>query len=259
MKHVVMFSGGIGSWATAKRVIDRHGPADVTLLFADVRGEDADCYRFINDAARQLKAELVTVRDGRTIWDVFKDDRFLGNSRLANCSKFLKQKPCHDWLEANCDPSDTVVYVGIDWQEIHRLPAIKKAYLPYVAEAPMTRWPYLDKQQMLDMARADGLEPPRMYAQGYPHANCAGACVRAGQAQWQHLLIENRELYLDSERHEQELRDYLNKDVAILRDRTDGNSVPLTLRSFRERIEEQPSLFDDLEWGGCGCFVEEAS
>lgn len=45
MKHVVMFSGGIGSWATAQRVIDKYGPDAVTLLFADVLGEDQDCYR----------------------------------------------------------------------------------------------------------------------------------------------------------------------------------------------------------------------
>ncbi len=40
MKHVVMFSGGAGSWATARRVIDRG--LDPVLLFADTRMEDED-------------------------------------------------------------------------------------------------------------------------------------------------------------------------------------------------------------------------
>jgi hypothetical protein len=31
--------------------------------------------------------------------------------------------------------------------------------------------------------------------------------------------------------------------------------VPLTLRKFRERIEEQPTLFDKDDWGSCGCFM----
>jgi len=35
LEHVVMFSGGIGSWATARRVADEHGPEHLTLLFAD--------------------------------------------------------------------------------------------------------------------------------------------------------------------------------------------------------------------------------
>jgi hypothetical protein len=118
-----MFSGGIGSWATAKRVAAEHGTDDLVLLFADVKGnnpdphvgEDEDTYRFIQDAAANIGGELVTVSDGRDIWEVFKDDRFLGNSRLANCSKFLKQKPSREWLDANCHPANTVVYIGIDW------------------------------------------------------------------------------------------------------------------------------------------------
>lgn len=150
MKHIVMFSSGIGSWATAKRVAQQHGTTNLTLLFADVKGdnpnphigEDEDNYRFIHDAAANIGAELVTVKDGRDIWQVFKDDRFLGNSRLANCSKYLKQIPCRKWLDDNCDPDDTTVYVGIDWTETHRVPAIVNAYLPFTAQAPMTEPPY---------------------------------------------------------------------------------------------------------------------
>lgn len=80
MKHVVMFSGGLGSWMTAKRVVAEHGAASVTLLFADVGndrsphvGEDGDTYRFVNEAAANVGAELVTVSDGRDIWQVFHD------------------------------------------------------------------------------------------------------------------------------------------------------------------------------------------
>src|SRR4051794_30542025 len=114
MKHVVMFSGGIGSWATARRVAAEHGSDDLVLLFADTRVEDADLYRFLDDAAADVGGSLVRVADGRTPFEVFHDDRFLGNHRLANCSKFLKQRPCREWLEANCKPDETVVHVGID-------------------------------------------------------------------------------------------------------------------------------------------------
>lgn len=259
-----MFSGGIGSWATAQRVVDKHGPDDVTLLFADVKGnhdddphlgEDEDTYRFIVDAALQLGARLVTVKDGRSVWQVFHDDRFLGNSRLANCSKYLKQIPCRKWLEANTSPDDTVIYVGIDWTETHRLPAIRQAYLPYRAEAPLTEKPYLDKHQMIELAKAADLTPPRAYELGFPHNNCGGFCVRAGQAQFRLLLRTHRERYLYHENQEQQLRDYLGKDVTILKDRRKDFPVPLTLRTFRERIEQQPSLFDEDDFGGCGCFT----
>lgn len=115
--HVVQYSGGIGSWATTWRVIAQHGPAGVVLLFADTLVEDPDLYRFLDDTAKAFGVPLVRVADGRTPFEVFRDVRFLGNSRLAPCSHHLKQKPCRAWLEANCDPADTVVYVGVDWSE----------------------------------------------------------------------------------------------------------------------------------------------
>jgi hypothetical protein len=257
MKCVVMFSGGKGSWAAAKRAVARYGPADVTLLFADTLVEDEDTYRFLRESAGNVGAPLVKVSDGRTPFEVFHDDRFLGNARLANCSKYLKQKPCREWLEANAS-DDTIVTVGIDWTEIHRLPAIVKGWEPWKVWAPMVEDPLMDGAQVMDWLKAEGLEPPRDYALGLPHANCgAQGCVRGGQAYWHTLLRGRRDVFLDTERQEQELRDHLGKDVAMLKDRTGGESTPLTLREFRERLERQPELFDADEWGGCGCFTEE--
>src|SRR5690348_12113868 len=52
-RHVVMFSGGVGSFAAADRVVRQHG-RDVTLLFADTLIEDADLYRFLVEGAAFL-------------------------------------------------------------------------------------------------------------------------------------------------------------------------------------------------------------
>lgn len=262
---VVMYSGGIGSWMTARRIKAERGVEGMVLLFADVKGrhtddphvgEDEDTYRFIADSVAELGARLVTVSDGRSIWEVFHDDRFLGNTRLANCSKFLKQIPARKWLDENCDPDVTTVHVGIDWSETHRLPKIEKAYLPFTARAPMTEPPYLDKRAMLEECRAAGLEPPRLYAAGFAHNNCGGFCVRAGQGQMEKLYRENPERYAYAEAREAELADYLGKPVAVLRNRQGGTTVPLTLRDFRHRLESQPDLVDSDDIGGCGCFVD---
>lgn len=265
--YVVMTSGGLGSWQAARRTRDRLTEADhMTLLFADVKGrhadephvgEDEDTYRFLDDVARDLCHDLVTVADGRHIWEVFTDDRFLGNTRLANCSKFLKQRPCRAWLDEHADPADTVVVVGIDWSEEHRLPAIRDGWAPYPVWAPLTEAPFLDKAAMVALCEAAGIEVPRLYRAGFPHNNCGGFCVRAGQAQAELLLREHPARYAFHEGQEQRLREHLGKDVAILRDRTGGTLAPLTLQTFRERIEGQPSMFDALDYGGCGCFTED--
>jgi hypothetical protein len=264
MKHVVMFSGGIGSWAAAKRVAEQYGTEDLYLVFTDVKGnnpsphvgEDPDTYRFIEDAVANIGGHYVYINTGKDIWEVFKDKRFLGNSRLANCSHELKQKPARKWLEENCDPEDTVVYVGIDWMETHRIPSIMRNYLPYKAETPLTEAPYLDKKDMIAWAESEGLKPPRLYELGFPHNNCGGGCVRAGQGQFKKLLELMPERYAEWEKQEQKMRDFLDRDVSILRKQTNGQQAFISLKQLRESTTIQGELFDEFDIGGCGCFVE---
>ncbi|GAA4470913.1 hypothetical protein [Phytohabitans houttuyneae] len=78
----------------------------------------------------------------------------------------LKQKPCRAWLTANADPADTIVYVGIDPSETRRIPAIEHGWAPWTVRFPLCDPPLLSKQDMLDLARAHGLRPPRLYELG---------------------------------------------------------------------------------------------
>ncbi|MCM8556189.1 hypothetical protein, partial [Streptomyces sp. STCH 565 A] len=202
-----------------------HGTASVTLLFADTNAEDEDLYTFNEQAARLLDVPITRVADPqeRDPWQVFEDKRWLGNTRIAQCSHALKQEPCRNWLEKKTDPADTVVYVGIDWTETHRLPAIVDGWKPWPVEAPLTRPPYRDKVQLREEARAAGLIDPRLYRLGFAHNNCGGGCVKGGQAQWVRLLTVFPERYARAEAAEAKMRRLLGKDVSILRDRTGGD------------------------------------
>lgn len=262
MKHVVMFSGGIGSWATAKRVVDVAGPENVTLLFSDVKGgnenphvgEDEDTYRFIDEAAAMLGARLVKLVDGRDIWEVFKQRRFLGNSRIAPCSHELKQKPAKKWIWENCDPADTLISVGIDWTETHRLPAVARGYAPYKIAAPLTVEPFITKEQMIAEAEKLGLKPPRLYSLGFKHNNCGGGCVRAGQAQFKRLLEVMPERFAEWERQEQKMRDFLGVEVTILNRVRNGKKEPFSLADLRAVAESNPMLIDMSDEGvSCNC------
>ena len=265
IKHVVMFSGGIGSWATAKIVARQQTTKNLYLVFSDVKGftdnphigEDEDTYRFVEEAAANVGGQLVILRDGRDIWQVFKDRNFLGNSRLAHCSFELKQKPARKWLEENCKPEETVVYVGIDWTETHRLPAIVKNYKPWFAKAPLTEPPYIDKEQWIELANKEGLKTPRLYDLGFSHNNCGGGCVRAGQGQFKKLYEIMPERFKVWEEKEQEVREHIGKDVSILTEMVKGEKRPLPLSELRRRIEDQPTVIDEYDIGGCGCFFEE--
>jgi 3'-phosphoadenosine 5'-phosphosulfate sulfotransferase (PAPS reductase)/FAD synthetase len=188
MKHIVFFSSGVGSWVAAKRVVEKHGVENTVLLFTDTGIEDEDNYRFLHEAAANIGAPLHITADGRTPWDVFKDQRWIGNSRVAPCSHILKQATARKWLDEH-DPGKTAtLYVGIDWSEIHRVAAIEKGWSPRKVSAPLCDAPYLDKRDMIAMAESEGLKPPRMYGMGFSHANCGGFCVRGGKGHFAVLL-----------------------------------------------------------------------
>jgi len=267
-----MFSGGIGSWAAAKMVATTFGTDNLYLVFSDVKGnnpsphigEDEDTYRFVKEAAENVGGTLIYLNEGKDIWEVFKEKKFLGNSRLAHCSFELKQKPARRWLEENCKPEDTIVYVGIDWTEVHRLPAIVKNYKPYLAVAPLAEpyyhsedKMYYDKNELIEWARNEGLTTPRLYDLGFSHNNCGGGCVRAGQGQFKKLLEIMPDRFAVWEEKEQELIKYLNKDVSILTEMKNGVKKPLPLIELRRRAQQAPSLIDEDDIAGCGCFFEE--
>lgn len=258
MQHVVMYSGGAASWGAGRQVALRYGTNNLSLLFADTSTEDEDLYRFLKESADNVGGRLVWLKDGRDVWQTFRDVRYLGNSRIDPCSRILKREICRKWVEENCEPASTSLYVGVDWTETHRLPSIKRNWLPYNAIAPLAEWePKADKAELITSLAQFGIAPPRLYALGFPHNNCGGFCVKAGMAQFRLLLEFFPERYAYHERREAELREYLGKDVSILRDRRNGGVRPLTLRVFRERLQSGGLSVDPDDFGGCGCFTSE--
>lgn len=275
MKHVVNFSGGIGSWAAAKRVVERHGASDVTLLFADTMFEDDDLYRFLDEAAanvfRNMPPNLVRIADGRTPWDVFFDERFLGNSLIDPCSKILKRQLLDRWMSANCDPTETICYVGVDWSERHRFYGDKrkkglrarKAEQGWTYEAPMCDAPYLTKGDMIRQLEAEGIDRPRLYEWGFTHNNCGGFCVKAGIRQFSLLWARKPDFYRFNEDAEQRIRAFLCRDdISILTEDRAGKTYPLTLRDLRLRLEaasasERQMMMNFGPAGGCGCAIDD--
>lgn len=241
----------------AKRVAEQHGTENLVLLFADTLIEDEDLYRFVTEAIANIGGQFVRIADGRTPWGVFRDVRFIGNTRIDPCSRVLKRDLLRRWIEENCDPAETVCYLGIDWSEVHRMERARDRWAPWRVEAPLCEAPYLTKPQMLAALSAAGISPPRLYAMGFPHNNCGGFCVKAGHAQFRLLLKMFPERYASHEAQEEAMREMLGSDVAIMRDRSgDEGSRPLTMREFRERVEGgQLGFFDQFDWGGCGCAV----
>ncbi len=262
MLHVNMLSGGLASWATGKLVAAKHGSDNLVHLFADTRYEDPDLYRFLPEAVANIGGKLVTVCEGRTPWQVFHDLRFVGNTRVAPCSRILKREPLDAWLAANCDPANTVVYTGLMWFERHRWdgrrdkPGIRERFADagWKAEAPLIET-QLSKADLRSWLEREGIDVPGLYDDGFHSNNCRGACVKQGQAGWRQLLLKRPETFAEVEALENAERERLG-DVSMLRDRRGGKTKPLPLTVLRERIEDGEGC-DMLDFGkGCECVFD---
>lgn len=259
IKHLVMFSGGACSYIAAKRVIERHGREGTVLLFADTLIEDPTLYEFLDAAAERLGVEVTRVSDGRTPFEVFSDVRFLGNSRVDPCSRILKRDLLNNWRKEHCDPEVTVTHFGLDFNEPHRLKKVRNLHAPWKVEAYLIdERPVVTKEDMLDEIKADGLTPCDLYVHGFKHANCGGGCIKSGIAQFELLLRVHPERFKVWEDAERMMRQKLDKDISILKDRRGGTTKPLTLEALRKRMVcgGQLTFDEEMDWGGCGCAVE---
>lgn len=253
-RHVVSVSSGTASAFTWHLAAQEHGRENVVGLFADVNGEDADNYRFLDEVRAEIGGRLVTLdNDGRTIWDSMREQRFLANSRVDTCSKYLKRLPLMAWLTEHA-PGATV-YLGYDWTEEGGRATRNAA--EYEAAGFTVRCPMIErrlgKEDAIAWCWTVGVAPPRLTRMGYPHANCRGGCVKAGAKQFKRLLRDDPEAFAWWEENERAMRVFLGKDVSILRDRRGGTTRPLTLERLRILTGGQGALFEDDDQAACGC------
>jgi hypothetical protein len=236
VKHVISFSGGMGSFAEAKACVDKFGKENVTLLFADTMMEDDDLYRFKDECVAFLDCELVTLADGRTPFEVFKDVKFMGNSVVDPCSRILKREPLIKWFITNYSVDEAHMHLGIDYSEGHRLVGVQKRMVPYIYRSTLVEDGRIIHK---DFSEQFGIKRPRLYEWKLGHNNCGGFCIKAGLGHYKALYETIGSVY-----------PFLKKtENKVLR--------RLTLKRYREEYLEPRlvSLEDSQEYGGCGCAI----
>lgn len=275
MRCVVFFSGGLMSWAAAMKAVARYGADNVTLLFTDTLIEDPDLYRFLEEASAVVGAPLITIAEGRDPWSVFRDVKFIGNTRKDPCSKYLKRLPALKWLEANADPENTMLVFGIHWEEAERFertdsddvmrgvrPRYAKLGWPHVW-APMCETPWMSPKGIGDWAAACGLTRPRLYDLGFIHNNCGGFCVKAGEGQFANLLKSLPDVYARHEAEEDAFnagRPGRRRQTVLAPERMISGKrtrVPMSMAEFRKRVEAGDRQINMFDVGGCGCFLDD--
>lgn len=251
MKHIVSFSGGMGSFAEAKSCVDKFGKENVTLLFADTLMEDEDLYRFMNESVAFLGCEFVVIKDGRTPFEVFKDVKHMGNSRVDPCSNLLKRKLLNDYSRS-FSPDEIEVHLGIDFSEHHRLKGVQERMQPYVYRSTLVEEGMIIRK---DYSEQFGIKKPRLYDWKLGHNNCGGFCVKAGLGHYKALFDANPDRYKEFEDKELDVYESVGKTYPFLKKQENGERRFITLKQYREDYLEKDKVTDDekIEFGGCGC------
>lgn len=266
MKFIVNLSYGLGSFCAAKRIIEEAGVDNVLCVFADTKYEDEDTYAWGRAAASALGCQKVELADGRNPWQVFRDERYLGNSRADPCARILKRELIDAWITAMYPKDSVYLIFGIHWSEsdrFERWDKKKKKWLGikhrmaekgWTARAPLCEKPFISISEMEQMATDAGLWKQKLYRLGFPHANCGGRCVKQGQSGWALLYRTMPERFIECRDNEAEMQAFLGKNVTMLREQRNGKKYPLPLVELQRRIDAKEEI-PEFDFGGCACFA----
>ena len=228
MIDVASFSGGRLSAVMTERLLERGG--NIRLVFMNTRIEDDDNYRFIDQCAVRWQMRYgVTLKwltEGRTPYEVSHAEHVIPNSLLAPCTNRLKIEPFRAYLQDNFSGQDVTICIGYDFSEMHRCEPTRAAYAKHgwAVDFPML-WTPIEFRPYGEIIRSWGIEPPRMYAMGYSHANCGGVCVKQGAGDWIKTLINFPDRFAQAEEWEREMRKNETNAAYTILKRTRGGQV----------------------------------
>lgn len=184
-------------------------PADnILLYFTDTLWENEDSYRFINESSDKLELPLLTHSIGINPIQLMFEKKIMYNSRMADCSKYLKMRVAADYLKKNKIPkiqtwrnkaslknldfiTNATVYFGIGIEELHREGPIVENWKPFKVRMPLI-------EESIDIRKSlktYNIKQPELYDLEFSHNNCNGRCVKAGQGHYRNLKRKMPEVY----------------------------------------------------------------
>lgn len=258
MQHVISIGGGLSStMELPRRVLAQADKTDCRFIMARLPNEDPDVWRLCDAVSTDLGITIEYIGLGLDPWAIFWQEGMIGNSRVDPCSRRLKREVLAAWMAENCNPTDTVLHLGITYHEVDRMIAVRANWhrAGWQVDAPLAGDPMITRERLMQACQDRYSFVPRLYQMGFSHNNCGGACVKAGLAEWARLLWYLPDVYAWWEEQEFQfnavhrntglLAHLTGADldgkaiVSILRDRRGGLTTPLLLGDFRERMQRR--------------------
>jgi len=176
VRTVSWFSAGAAS-AVATKISN----PDI-IAYCETGSEDSDNLRFLNDCELWFGKEITRLRSEKyeSTWDVWESRRYISGIAGAPCTSELKINPRLAFQQADdvhifgytADGSDfkRALLMRENWPDLNfKTPLIEKG---------------ITKAACLSLLKSAGIEPPRVYALGFPNANCIPCCKATSPAYW---------------------------------------------------------------------------
>jgi len=260
--HIGTLSSGAGSAYACKLMIEEVGLGDnVMTIFTDTKVEDEDNYRFLDEIVAHLPVPHYRLSEGRTPLELAWSEKALPNNRIPFCSRKLKREPLERFVQELRDEgfNNINIWWGIDNEEAHRAVKIGENWLNNFNV--FSRFPLIEQgtihSEPFEWLENIGVKRPRMYDEGFTHANCGNqGCVRAGLNHWRTLYEQRPEVYARTEAIERQWQQDFGKENTILKKSIEGQNQPISLEDFRIKFLEPNQIdFDDPIDGACGCMA----
>jgi hypothetical protein len=177
-RTIAWFSSGAASAVMTKLAV-ADDPSVEPVQCNMRENEDADNARFSEDCERWFE-KPITYIGGGSIDDTFEARKYHAGINGAPCTGTHKVAPRLDFQL----PSDTHLWgYTADGPDVKRWERMQATYPAMNQRAPLIERG-LTKEACLAMIERAGIKPPRVYALGYPNANCIGCVKATSPAYW---------------------------------------------------------------------------
>jgi len=157
--YVLSYGGGVNSTALMILLVQRKLPLNY-IVFADTGSERPETYTYLRHARKyaeknDIPFNIVKVRNGETLYDRCRRRKVIPSKTWRWCTRDLKIRPIYAFYRSL--NSRIYQYVGIDYDEVHRMKDNKTDYVTNV-------YPLIDyklgRKQCIEIIRDAGLPVP---------------------------------------------------------------------------------------------------
>ncbi len=188
---VVWFSNGAASAVAAQETLRRFGGKhDVRIVNHPVAEEDEDNLRFADDVSRWLGVKIERSINPKyptaSAVDVWNHRKAMVFPIGAPCTRHLKKEARYHYERTNKVHWQVLGFTADEKERHDRFVLTERSnVIPVLIDAG------LSKQDCAYRLLSAGIALPRVYAEGYPNANCLG-CVKATSPTYWNLVRRTR-------------------------------------------------------------------